>query len=61
MSVADATVPYAKYVHGPNSQMGFHAGRGWRTTVKIAEDVKDKVQEYFSIATAQFVAFLNGG
>jgi hypothetical protein len=59
--VGDSIVPYAKYVHSPNFQRGFHGARGWRTTVKIAEDVTDKVRENFSLATAQLVAFLNGG
>ena len=54
-------VTYAPYVQGRSRQTGILAAIGWRTVVTIRDDVKDKVQEYFDVATQLLVTFLNGG
>lgn len=54
-------VTYAPYVQGQTRQTGILRGIGWRNVVQIRDDVKDKVQEYFSVATQTLVTFLNGG
>lgn len=61
VSVDEGTVPYAPYVHGQTLQAGVLAGIGWRKVTQIRDDVNDRVQEYFQVATQLLVAFLNGG
>ncbi len=53
-------VTYAPYVQGQTRQTGILSGIGWRNVNKIRDDVNDRVQEYFQIATQLLVAFLNG-
>lgn len=61
VSVDESVVPYAPYVHGQTRQAGVLAGIGWRKVTQIRDDVNDRVQEYFQVATQLLVAFLNGG
>lgn len=61
VEIKEEIVPYAKYVLGFTMQTPALREKGWRTTYEILDENSEHIQEFFDVATDEFVQFLNGG
>lgn len=61
VEIKEEIVPYAKYVLGFTMQTPSLREKGWRTTYEIMDENSEHIQEFFDVATDEFVQFLNGG